>query len=182
MTMAQIIKTRMVSVPRLESLVTTIGGLRGPVVVFSTQPEAKRHPIQFAIRLNRRSLWLGFEAIATTRGATGAETGHGSISFRWGFGALLCQPGLRRQTILQSRGERSMQDREHSALLQQDDDPEWQKGVRHPINRSGQHGHHLQTRGGLVMRAAQALCTTGTPRGIFHWRHRLRFGREWYCG
>ena len=44
-----------------------------------------------------------------------------------------------------------MQDREHSALLQQDDDPEWQKGVRHPINRSGQHGHHLQTRGGLVM-------------------------------
>ena len=151
MTMAQIIKTRMVSVPRLESLVTTIGGLRGPVVVFSTQPEAKRHPIQFAIRLNRRSLWLGFEAIATTRGATGAETGHGSISFRWGFGALLCQPGLRRQTILQSRGERSMQDREHSALLQQDDDPEWQKGVRHPINRSGQHGHHLQTRGGLVM-------------------------------
>jgi hypothetical protein len=44
-----------------------------------------------------------------------------------------------------------MQDREHSALLQQDDDPEWQKGIRHPINRSGQHGHHLQTGGGLVM-------------------------------
>jgi hypothetical protein len=44
-----------------------------------------------------------------------------------------------------------MQDREHSALLQQDDNPEWQKGVRHPISRTGQHGHHLQTRGGLVM-------------------------------
>ena len=44
-----------------------------------------------------------------------------------------------------------MQDREHSALLQQDDDPERQKGIRHPINRSGQHGHHLQTSGGLVM-------------------------------
>jgi hypothetical protein len=38
-----------------------------------------------------------------------------------------------------------------AALLQRDDDPEWQKGVRHPINRSGQHGHHLQTRGGLVI-------------------------------
>jgi hypothetical protein len=171
--MAQMIKTRMVSVPRLESLITTIGGLRGPVVVFSTQPEAKRHPIQFAIRLNRRSLWVAFEAIATIRGARSAETGHGSISFRWVFGALLCEPGLRRQTILQSRRERSMQDREHSTLLQQDDDPERQKGVRHPISRSGQHGHHLQTRGGLV-NAAQALCTTGAPRGIFHWKHRVR--------
>ena len=70
--MAQMIKTRMVSVPRLESLTSTIGGLRGPMVVFSTQPEAKRHPIQYATRLNRRSLWLGVEAIAPTRGATGA--------------------------------------------------------------------------------------------------------------
>jgi hypothetical protein len=43
-------------------------------VVFSTQPDTKRHPIQFAIRLNWRSLWLGFEAIATTRGARGPET------------------------------------------------------------------------------------------------------------
>src|SRR5262245_29955769 len=156
MTMAQMIKTRIASVPRLESLATTIGGLRGRVVVFSTQPEAKRHPIQFAICLNRRSLWLGVEAIAATEGPTGAEAGHGSISFRWGFGALLCEPGLRRQTLLQSRGERSMQDREHSAVLQQDDDPEWQKGVRHPIYRSGQHGHYLQTRGCLVATRAAA--------------------------
>jgi hypothetical protein len=43
-----------------------------------------------------------------------------------------------------------MQDREHRALLQQDDDPERQKSVYHPINRSGQYGHHLQTRGGVV--------------------------------
>jgi hypothetical protein len=65
--MAQMIKTRMVSVPRLESLTSTIGGLRGPMVVFSTQPEAKRHPIQYATPLNRRSLWLGVEAIEQAR-------------------------------------------------------------------------------------------------------------------
>ncbi len=136
-------------------------------MVFSTQLEAKRHPIQFATRLNRRSLRLGFEAIATTRGATGGEIGHGSISFRWDFGALLCQPGLRRQTILQSQGERSMQDREHSALLQQDDDPEWQEGVRHPINRSGQYGHHLQTRGSLVMAVLLKPCAQLTTLDAF---------------
>jgi hypothetical protein len=43
-----------------------------------------------------------------------------------------------------------MRNREYSALLQQDDDPEWQKGVRHPLNRSGQYGHYLQARGGMV--------------------------------
>jgi hypothetical protein len=43
-----------------------------------------------------------------------------------------------------------VQDREYSALLQQDDDPERQKGLYHPINRSAQYGHHLQTTGGMV--------------------------------
>jgi hypothetical protein len=43
-----------------------------------------------------------------------------------------------------------VQNREYSAVLQQDDYSEGQKGVHHQINRSPQYGHHLQTTGGVV--------------------------------
>jgi hypothetical protein len=43
-----------------------------------------------------------------------------------------------------------VQDREYSALLQQNEDSERQKGLYHPIYRSAQYGHHLQTTGGVV--------------------------------
>ena len=76
-----------------------------------------------------------------------------------------------------------MQDREHSALLQQDDDPERQKGIRHPINRSGQHGHHLQTRGGLVTAVrCSSPVHNGQLLGHFSLETWNKVGREWYCG